>query len=123
MTDLISKKEALKTLIFQRMKYEARLAPDRMFAHTQPGDKEILAALNEALGVIEKLNTITPEQLPKLEKIDFIDLGWVNKWKQTPGLVKACDHKKEVISKSNMGTETIYKCYECKYEYRVDSSG
>jgi len=49
-----------------------------------------------------------------------INLGYVNGWKQTPGIVSSCKHKKE-FRKVRRGIEQI-KCNICKFYYFIDST-
>ena len=49
------------------------------------------------------------------------DLGWANGWKETPKIVKECDHPLVGRRIGNCAYER--KCYVCGYVYSVDSSG
>ena len=48
------------------------------------------------------------------------DLGYANGWKDTPKIVKKCQHVVE--SKSEGRCLTRYTCKACGYTYLVDSS-
>lgn len=51
----------------------------------------------------------------------FIDLGYANGWgEETPDIVKQCNHA--VRSREISRCLTEYKCWECRYIYKVDSS-
>jgi len=58
------------------------------------------------------------------DKKEIICLGWANGWgSDTPEIVKNCESKGHHQEASNSGRcITIYRCRECGYYYRVDSS-
>lgn len=61
-----------------------------------------------------------------MTEIEFIDLGWVNGWKEMPKIVKKCRKQKhEVIDFDHSGNRGLHhevKCNICKYIYYYDSS-
>ena len=49
------------------------------------------------------------------------DFGYANGWEETPKVIKKCRHRKQPKTVGKCVTE--YRCEECRYIYKVDSSG
>lgn len=59
----------------------------------------------------------------KLRAQGLRDLGYANGWEKTPDIVKACkarEHIQEIVNLGRCLNE--YRCEECGYKYKVDSS-
>jgi Zn ribbon nucleic-acid-binding protein len=57
---------------------------------------------------------------------DYKNLGYVNSWKEKPIEVIECEklgHKKVETIENESCTLRRCQCNECKYVYRLDSSG
>lgn len=57
---------------------------------------------------------------------EYLDLGWLNEWKETPEVVKRCreaGHKRDGYGGGPGCTSVEVICDECRYRYTVDSSG
>lgn len=56
-------------------------------------------------------------------KSEYVDLGYMNDWKETPPEVQQCREAKHIMFYETIGRCLYeYSCKECKIKYKVDSS-
>ncbi len=62
-----------------------------------------------------------PEE--RLDEKGYTYLGWANGWSDLPAQVKNCDHTLKHTQHCPRGANNTVQCDECKWYYKVDSSG